>query len=244
VIAAGVVLALLASIGLLAVAGRNSARRSLRSVVTGALGDAEHKLSQIFSSPQTPASGATTDVASTPRKSAVARPVRAFPANRSEGASEPPAAPALFETTPPAAKRLEDRFAAVASPPLVTLPKPFVDFEPLTNIVIVATSGSSSDPAPDKPVYSSSDAAVRPPVPLRPQLPTLPTPTSRTSYYEILVDENGAAQSVRVISPVRRYYDGMLVAAAKAWKFKPATRDGRPVKCWIRIPINVADGGQ
>jgi hypothetical protein len=34
----------------------------------------------------------------------------------------------------------------------------------------------------------------------------------------------------------------MLVAAAKAWTFKPAVRDGRPVKYWIRVPINVAEG--
>jgi len=42
---------------------------------------------------------------------------------------------------------------------------------------------------------------------------------------------------VRLISPTRRYYDRMMVAAAKAWVFQPARLNGRPVKYRTRIPI-------
>jgi Gram-negative bacterial TonB protein C-terminal len=140
------------------------------------------------------------------------------------------------------ANRLEEGLAPVPSLPLKTSRESFGLLAPLTNMLVVTTDESSTDTAAGEPVYSSADAEVRPPALMRPQLPTLPAPTARTSYYEILVDENGAAAAVKVVSPVRRYYDGMLVAAAKAWTFKPAVRDGRPVKYWIRVPINVADG--
>jgi hypothetical protein len=29
----------------------------------------------------------------------------------------------------------------------------------------------------------------------------------------------------------------MLVAAAKAWQFQPARKDGRPVKYVLRVPV-------
>ena len=244
VIAAGLIMLLVASAGLVAVAGRNSTGRRLTAVLSGALDRVENKLSGVFSSPTPPASTATAQAPSTPpRESAAARSVRPSPRKRAERVFDGPAAAVLSETSP-ATDRQADGLAAVASLPLQASREPFAVFAPLTNLAIVPTGEPSGDPAADDPVYSSSDAAVRPPALMRPQLPTLPAPSARTSYYEILVDENGAAASVKLISPVRRYYDGMLVAAAKAWTFKPAVRDGRPVKYWIRVPINVADGWQ
>jgi hypothetical protein len=241
VIAAGLI-ALLASTGLVALASRNSARRTLTSVFARALDRAENKLSHVFSSRPAAATTATAEAPPPPvRRGAAARPVRPFPPKRSASISEPPPAPVLSETTP-ATNRLEEGFAAVPRLPLDTSGGPSSLLAPLTNMLVVMTGDSSSDTTAGEPVYSSADAEVRPPTLMRPQLPTLPEPTARTSYYEILVDENGGAAAVKLVSPVRRYYDGMLVAAAKAWTFKPAVRDGRPVKYWIRVPINVADG--
>ena len=55
------------------------------------------------------------------------------------------------------------------------------------------------------------------------------------------VNENGDVDHVQLISPMRRFQERMLMAAAKAWKFKPALRDGQPVRYRIRIPIIMAD---
>jgi hypothetical protein len=244
VIAAGLILLLLASVGLVALSGGNAARRSLTSVLTGALDHAGDKLSHVLSSGEAPVSSATAETPPTPvRASAAARPVRPFPRKRSEGAPERLPASILSETSPETNRLEEGSRALPAMQPRIS-GESFELPTPVKSTPVMTTDDSSSDTAGEKPVYSSADAAVRPPALMRPQLPTLPAPTARTSYYEILVDENGAAASVKVISPVRRYYDGMLVAAAKAWTFKPAVRDGRPVKYWIRVPINVADGWQ
>jgi hypothetical protein len=242
VIAAGLIGALLASVGLVAVAGRNSARLALTSAFTRALGGAENKLLHVFSSRQAPASSATGVAPSAPvRESATARRVRPFAPKRAASVSEPPPATVLSETTA-ATNGPGEGFAGVHPLPLERSRESFVLLAPLANLAIVTTGDSSSDTVGGEPVYSRADTDVRPPALLRPQLPTLPAPTAHTSYYEILVDENGAAASVKLVSPVRRYYDGMLVAAAKAWTFTPAVRDGRPVKYWIRVPINVAEG--
>jgi hypothetical protein len=242
-IAAGLIVLLLASTGFLALAGRTSGRRSLTSVLGRALDRAETKLSRVFAGGTAPASNAAAPAPSAPVKASAARSVRPSPRKRSESVPARRAADILSETTPPA-NPLDGVLAAVPSLALRTSRESAVLLAPLTNVAIVPSNNSPIEPAGEKPVYSSADAAVRPPALMRPQLPSRPDPTDQTSYYEILVDETGAAAYVKVVSPVRRYYDGMLVAAAKAWTFKPAVRDGRPVKYWVRVPINVADGWQ
>ena len=86
-------------------------------------------------------------------------------------------------------------------------------------------------------VYTSANREVEPARLLRPQLPREPAPGDETGYFEILVDEQGTVEQVRLISPTRRYHDRMLVAAAKAWKFRPARLRGQSVKYELRIPI-------
>lgn len=99
-----------------------------------------------------------------------------------------------------------------------------------------ARGATSAVPAADE-VFSSDDPEVRAPVLVRPQLPKKPAPGDDTGIFEMVVDENGDVAAVNLISPQRRFHDRMLVAAAKAWKFRPATLDGQPVKYRIRIPI-------
>jgi TonB family protein len=97
-------------------------------------------------------------------------------------------------------------------------------------------------PEPDPNVYSSADEDVRPAALLRPHLPSEPpagVERDQIGMLELTVSEHGTVEHVRVISPANRFEDRMLVAAAKTWQFRPATRDGRPVRFHTRIRITL-----
>ena len=94
----------------------------------------------------------------------------------------------------------------------------------------------------DHVVYSPSDSAVIPPVLVRPVLPRQPppgVPESQIGTIELVVDEQGDVEGVRLISPANRFYERMLVSAAKMWKFRPAFRDGHPVRYRTRVRLTV-----
>lgn len=90
-------------------------------------------------------------------------------------------------------------------------------------------------------VYSVAEPEVKPARLLRTQLPKEPAAGVDTGYFELIVDESGDVELVRLFSPAHRYEDRMLVAAAKAWKFAPALLHGEPVKFRLRIPIILPD---
>jgi hypothetical protein len=89
------------------------------------------------------------------------------------------------------------------------------------------------------PVYTSGDEGVTEPVALRLYLPDPApgTPPSRLGVLSLVVDGEGAVESVRLQSPSNRYHDRFWVSAAKTWRFRPALKDGRPVKFLKRIMI-------
>ena len=99
---------------------------------------------------------------------------------------------------------------------------------PTPTVTVVAASGA---------VFSEENAEVQPPVLVRPQLPKEPAPGDDTGIFVMVVDENGDVSQIKLISPRGRFHDRMLVAAAKAWKFRPAMLNGYPVKYKVRIPI-------
>jgi hypothetical protein len=90
-------------------------------------------------------------------------------------------------------------------------------------------------------VYSAAEPSVTPARLTRSQLPREPAATADTGYFDIIVDERGDVEFVKLLSPTRRYQDRILVAAAKAWKFEPALLNGTPVKYRILIPIILPD---
>jgi hypothetical protein len=86
------------------------------------------------------------------------------------------------------------------------------------------------------PIFSSLDSDVQPPVLVRPQLPSFPELES-ASLFDLLINEVGRVEQVRLVSPGNRFNDRMLTAAAKAWLFQPALRHGQAVKYRVRMPI-------
>ena len=88
------------------------------------------------------------------------------------------------------------------------------------------------------PVYTTADQEVIPPRPLHPKLPTvLPSGTrlDALSIMDLLISESGDVLSVRLVPPARDVREAMMLSAAKAWRFAPATRNGRPVPYLKRI---------
>jgi len=113
----------------------------------------------------------------------------------------------------------------------------------------------ASDPTPASPpaptrtrtarAYSSADDDVEPPVPLRQQMPAEPRTGNReqgASELELVIDEQGLVQRVRLDSAAPSLNDRMIVAAAKAWRFRPATRHGQAVPYVLRVPLTLTSG--
>ena len=106
------------------------------------------------------------------------------------------------------------------------------------------TSGPRVDPGlTTGPIqtYTPADAEVDPPRITRQQLPRQPEPGDDTGYFDVIVNETGDVERVQLVSPMRRFQERMLMAAAKAWKFRPALLDGQPVRYRMRIAIILSD---
>jgi hypothetical protein len=88
-------------------------------------------------------------------------------------------------------------------------------------------------------VYTERDAGVEPPAFVYPQMPSEPrgdTPLT-DSHIEVMVDEQGRVVQVRLRSTDASLNDRMIVAAAKAWQFRPALKDGQPVPYVLQVPV-------
>jgi outer membrane biosynthesis protein TonB len=58
------------------------------------------------------------------------------------------------------------------------------------------------------------------------------------SEFELIIDRAGRVERVRLTSAVNQLQDKMLLAAAKAWLFQPAVRDGQPVRYQLRLRVS------
>jgi TonB family protein len=109
-------------------------------------------------------------------------------------------------------------------------------------IVPVVAAPPAPLPAPAPPrIYSAADGNVVPPTTIRQELPAFPgqLPVVRTGALEVTIDENGAVEAAAMRQTVSTAYDNMAVAAAKTWRYKPATVNGAPVKYKKVIQVTV-----
>jgi hypothetical protein len=175
------------------------------------------------------------------------------PAQR-EAASPPEAASAVHSVAamPPSADR---SVASGAKSNPVTSPGVASSGEPNVTVRVVELGGAplpsnASVPAPafvvpetaSTRIYSTADAGVSSPVLVRPHLPAEPpsgVPPWQIGTLELIVGKTGTVEQVHLISPYNRFQERMLMAAAKAWQFQPATKDGRPVRCRTRIRVTL-----
>jgi TonB family protein len=89
---------------------------------------------------------------------------------------------------------------------------------------------------PAAPVYSKADSDVRPPVEVDRRVPPW-NPTSgradtveHRGAIEVVINEHGAVESATIIRPTVDAYDDALLGVVGSWRFKPASRNGEPVK--------------
>lgn len=54
---------------------------------------------------------------------------------------------------------------------------------------------------------------------------------------EIVIDRNGEVTSTRVLKGLPMGLDAAAVEAVRTWRFRPATRDGKPVAIYFTVPV-------
>ena len=95
-------------------------------------------------------------------------------------------------------------------------------------------------PDADTPIYSSADADVIPPTMTYPQLPLQADASAAANVIELVLSASGEVEEVRMLAPVRRLPDVMLLGNAKAWRFEPALRAGVSVRYRLTVRWAVA----
>lgn len=171
--------------------------------------------------------------------------------------SQPPAQPAL-STTPkatteakmaaaPRQRKVTTKATPAAAPaptpaPAAVAPEPVAVVVPPTPAVV--PEPVATEPAVEAPieVFTAADVNVTPAVIVRPVLPREPPPNvplDQIGTIDVVVDEQGDVLHVKLISPGNRYHERMLVSAAKMWKFRPAYKDGRPVRYMTRVRLTI-----
>ena len=135
-----------------------------------------------------------------------------------------------------------------------------------TGFLDLASAAAAPAPAPAKPEPAAAAAAPVPaavvpptaavpaihggeepgivaPVAVRQQFPAVPASiagmTKDRGILEVIIDEQGRVISLTLRVPIHPVYDTMLVGAARDWKYKPATLNGKPVRFRKMIQVQV-----
>jgi hypothetical protein len=90
--------------------------------------------------------------------------------------------------------------------------------------------------------YGPDDPGVVPPGVVKQRLPDLDAKLAvdaRQGVLEVVINEAGEVESAALRVPVHPRYDPMVLDAARGWRYKPATVDGKPVKYRKLITITV-----
>lgn len=109
------------------------------------------------------------------------------------------------------------------------------------------SGGSSSGSAAAAPpraveVYTKDSAGIVEPVVVRQELPPYPGRiiAAKSGVLDVVIDETGAVEAATIVESVDPVYNRIVVGAAKTWVYRPARRDGAPVKFRKRIQIALA----
>jgi TonB family protein len=110
---------------------------------------------------------------------------------------------------------------------------------------VVAPVSAPTPPSARTPlIYTKNEAGVIEPEAIRQTLPPFAgrVLAVRNGVLEVVIDETGSVESATMIEPVDPAYNRVVLAAAREWAYRPARRDGVPVKYKKRIQITINPG--
>ena len=87
---------------------------------------------------------------------------------------------------------------------------------------------------------------VIPPRQLTRQMPVtgpVGVPPNRVGWLEMIIGRDGSVENVKLHTPLNRHHERMIVSPAKAWRYRPATKAGRPVRYRIMVKVNLPESG-
>jgi TonB family protein len=107
----------------------------------------------------------------------------------------------------------------------------------------VAPATDSGAPMMVRPdIYTDADR-IQPPVPMQREVPRWVPPdeaarqATHRGEVELLIDEEGTVETARIVESVHSAYDAALLEAARKWRYRPATRNGQPVRYRLVTPV-------
>lgn len=88
--------------------------------------------------------------------------------------------------------------------------------------------------------YRAGDEGIIEPVPLGflPPKPDPETPPDRLQVMEVHINASGTVDTAKFVMNRPSFRNSWWTSAAKAWRFSPATRNGRPVRFVMRIVMD------
>jgi len=177
-------------------------------------------------------------------------PAAGRPVTRTEGRAPSAAAPATVPTPSgsPTSEQPVTPPSPATPPPIATGPQRAPVFAPpqpsATQPAASAAQAVPVDPVEDAPVFDGSQRDVTPPQFVSPGgPPAVPEGLDpRTApALELLVNERGTVEGAKLSSPPRSLAESMEmmseISAAKTWRFRPAMRDGRPVRYRLIVKL-------
>lgn len=137
-------------------------------------------------------------------------------------AAAPPPPPAPAATAPPAAP--------------ATTPAP-------SRAEAVGTRAEASPIPEPARIYEADQEGIVAPGVIKQDIPKVPSNViamaKSRGLLEVVIDQRGRVVSMAMRMSVHPLYDGQLLAAARDWKYEPATLDGQPVQYRKLIQIAV-----
>jgi len=105
-----------------------------------------------------------------------------------------------------------------------------------------APAASAASPPPTSAAVRITEPIVisQPPPTVPPALLDLARRLRLPSEIDVIINEHGTVDNVVVTRSVNPAYDAAVVAAARAWRYQPATKDGVPIRSVKTVVINAS----